>query len=115
MDDKILKFWEPKAPNYQERKDCLVYAFQEGFRTSVSMEPMLDTANIDSLIKDLEPFVTENIWVGMMNHLGRITKNADKRLLDEIELINLARHRKNLPLSTASIRTIRKSSGNQKR
>ena len=45
MDDDILSFWEPNAPKYRERKVCLAYARNRGFRTSVSMEPMLDTPN----------------------------------------------------------------------
>jgi DNA repair photolyase len=85
MDDKILTFWEPNAPCYEERKTCLEYAFQQGFRTSVSMEPMLDTVNIESVVADLEPFVNKDIWLGTMNHLGRIRKGADKRLLKEID------------------------------
>jgi len=44
-DDRILSFWEPNAPRYAERKQCLIYAHQVGFKTSVSVEPMLDSAN----------------------------------------------------------------------
>lgn len=55
MDDTILSYWEPNAPKYKERKKCLKYALKNGFRTSVSMEPMLDTPNIETLIKDFEP------------------------------------------------------------
>ena len=71
-DDEILSFWEPNAPKYQERKVCLAYARNRGFRTSVSMEPMLDTPNIEALIKDLDPLVGKDIWLGTMNHLPRI-------------------------------------------
>jgi len=87
MDDKILSFWEPKAPEYQERKECLGYAFEHGFRTSVSMEPMLDTPNIEVLIKDLNPLVSKDIWLGTMNHLAQIRKGADERLIQEIGII----------------------------
>lgn len=52
-DDQILSYWEPNAPRYDERKQCLFYAYQAGLRTSVSVEPMLDSANIDALISDL--------------------------------------------------------------
>lgn len=64
----ILKFWEPNAPDYQERKNCLQYAFYNGFKTSVSCEPMLDN-NTFGLIKDLEPYVTDAIWIGKINRL----------------------------------------------
>lgn len=87
INDKILSFWEPNAPTYDERKTCLRYAFHWGFRTSVSMEPMIDSPNIEALVEDLLPFVTEDIWLGTMNHLSRIKKGADKRLLSELETI----------------------------
>ena len=87
MNDDILSYWEPNASTYDERKKCLQYAFNLGFRTSVSMEPMLDTKNIDALVKDLLPFVSEDIWLGTMNQLSRIKKGADKRLLSELEII----------------------------
>jgi hypothetical protein len=51
------------------------------------MEPMLDTSNIDGLIKELEPLVSEDIWLGTMNHLTSIKKGADERLIQEIEII----------------------------
>ena len=50
-DDRILSYWEPNAPSYDERKACLEYAYNADFRTSVSVEPMLDSANIDLLIE----------------------------------------------------------------
>lgn len=73
MDNEILSFWEPNAPSYEERKEALKHAFQRGFETSVSSEPMLDPDHIDDLIDDLMPCVTNAIWIGLMNHLKRIT------------------------------------------
>ena len=87
MNDDILSFWEPNAPKYHERKECLEYALNMGFRTSVSMEPMLDSTNIEALVNDLSPFVSEDIWLGTMNHLSWIKKGADKRLLDELAIL----------------------------
>jgi len=87
MNDDILSFWEPNAPKYQERKECLKYALNIGFRTSVSMEPMLDSQNIEDLVADLSPLVSEDIWLGTMNHLGWIKKGTDQRLLSELEII----------------------------
>jgi DNA repair photolyase len=76
-DDQILSYWEPNAPGYNERKRCLIYAYQAGFQTSVSVEPMLDSTNIDTLISDLLPYVTHSLWIGTMNHLGRFGKGSD--------------------------------------
>ena len=86
-DDKILSFWEPNAPKYDERKQCLIYAHKAGFQTSVSAEPMLDSANIDALIGDLLPHVTHSIWMGKMNHLGRLEKGSDMVLRKAINNI----------------------------
>ncbi len=72
-DSSILKFWEPDAPNYEERKKCLMYAFNKGFATSVSCEPMLDNNTIE-LVKDLEPYITDAIWIGKVNRLAHSLK-----------------------------------------
>ena len=90
-DDSILSYWEPNAPCYDERKQCLIYAYSAGFKTSVSVEPMLDSANIDTLISDLSPYVTDAIWIGTMNHLGRFEKGSDMVLKQAIERIRRAR------------------------
>jgi DNA repair photolyase len=87
QDDKILSYWEPNAPCYAERKQCLVHAYKAGFKTSVSVEPMLDAANIDALIGDLSPYATDAIWIGTMNHLGRLEKGSNTVLRQAIETI----------------------------
>jgi len=86
-DDRILSFWEPNAPAYYERKAAFKYAYNAGFQTSVSVEPMLDSANIDTLIGELLPYVTHSIWIGTMNHLGRFRKGSDMVLRQAIEKI----------------------------
>ena len=88
IDDKILGFWEPNAPSYADRKKALEFAHDKGFRTSVSIEPMLDSNHIQDLVKDLSPFVSEDIWIGVMNHLTEIGERGDEDLkarLKEIE------------------------------
>jgi DNA repair photolyase len=66
-DDGILSFWEANAPDYEERKECLKYAYDQGYATSVSVEPMLDPAHIKELVDDLSPFITDSIWIGKLN------------------------------------------------
>jgi DNA repair photolyase len=66
-DDSILSFWEPGAPSYGERLACLEHAFSNGFKTSVSVEPMLDAPNVVELFHRLTPYVTDSIWLGKMN------------------------------------------------
>ena len=75
-DDSILGFWEPHAPKFGERFDCLKYAFRNGFQTSVSMEPMLNTPHAVDLFHRFAPFVTDTIWLGKMN---RIRNNVQDR------------------------------------
>lgn len=85
-DDKILSFWEPNSPAYDERKEALKYAYDAGYKTSVSVEPMLDSDHIGDLVDGLSPFVTDAIWIGKMNHLGSIRKD-DERVEEEVKKI----------------------------
>jgi len=66
--EKRLLFWEPNAPSFIERLDSLFIAFIRGFKTSVSMEPSLDENPI-IVIKKVAPFITESIWLGIMNYI----------------------------------------------
>lgn len=85
-----LKFWEPNAPSFEERLESLKYAFNRGFKTSVSCEPILDQTTIE-LVKTLEPYVTDSIWIGKMNFLLRRLKmngiNDQKSLARAQQLI----------------------------
>ena len=67
VNDHILKLWEPNAPNFAERLESLAYAFQKLYATSVSCEPMLD-GNIDHVIEQVSPYITDAIWLGKMNY-----------------------------------------------
>lgn len=80
LDNATLNLWEPGAPLLSERMWCLQYAFEQGFRTSVSAEPMLtDRHGAERHYYAVEPFVTEDIWFGKMNNVGgfRKSENAD--------------------------------------
>lgn len=68
--NKTLRYWESSAPLFEERLKSLQFAYGKGFKTSVSCEPMLDN-NIDDVIKEVEEFVTDSIWIGKMNFLTR--------------------------------------------
>jgi DNA repair photolyase len=87
VEDRILSYWEPNAPGYRERKASLIHAYESGFGTSVSVEPMLDADNVDMLIGDLLRYVNDAIWIGKMNHIGRFGKDADPVMRQEIERI----------------------------
>ncbi|MDD2296734.1 MAG: radical SAM protein [Sphaerochaetaceae bacterium] len=65
-DSQILKLWEPGAPSFQERFSSLTYAFERGYSTSISCEPLLDN-HFDLLYEKVVPFITGSIWVGKIN------------------------------------------------
>lgn len=67
---ETLRFWEPGAPDYEERKKCLKYAYDKGFETSISCEPMLDDDTV-RLVSDLQNYVSDFIWIGKANFLLR--------------------------------------------
>jgi DNA repair photolyase len=73
IDTETLKLWEPNAPTFEERFSALKYAFKKGFKTSVSCEPMLDNKTFQ-LVKKLEPYVSDSIWLGKANFLIRRLK-----------------------------------------
>lgn len=74
--NEILKFWEPNAPTFEERLEALILAASGGFNTSVSCEPALD-GNTFELVKQLSPFVTDSIWIGLANRLkGTLNLNG---------------------------------------
>ncbi len=66
-DNSLLAFWEPNAPNFEERLACLQLAHDSGFSTSVSIEPILDSPNVVGLFHTLAPLVTDSIWLGKLN------------------------------------------------
>lgn len=78
MDNALLSVWEPGAPTFEERMESLIYAYDNGFTTSVSIEPMVDAGNVTELVATVLPYVTETIWIGKMNHLGRIKIDSDE-------------------------------------
>jgi len=81
-DNNVLKFWEPNAPSLNERMKSLKYAFNSGYNTSVSCEPMMDN-EVDKVIDAVRPYVTETIWIGKVNLLwSRLNRNTDMN--DEI-------------------------------
>jgi len=86
--NEILSFWEPNAPSYEERVESLLLAYNEGYKTSVSVEPFLDDDPVP-LVKDLSHFITESIWIGPMNHIPR--KNIQSRDLSEYDRIRNTR------------------------
>lgn len=93
ISDKLLNFWEPCAPIYEERIDALKFAFKEGFMTSVSIEPFLDRDPF-ILVEKLNPFITETIWIGKMNYV--FSKNIEPKFINFYKYIEEINSKKNL-------------------
>ncbi len=70
-DDAVLGYWEPGAPAFAERLESLKHAHSQGYATSVSMEPMLDSEPA-ALIEAVSPYVTDSVWLGKANRLRQI-------------------------------------------
>jgi len=78
LNTEVMSHWEPGAPLFEERLQCLKYAFEQGYTTSVSAEPML--GGRDEAVKLyylLEPYITREIWFGKMNNIGGFRTSAD--------------------------------------
>ena len=70
LNKALCAYWEPGAPTPQERLKCLQHAFNQGFATSVSAEPMLDDlAGTIKLVDRVSPWVTDTIWLGKMGKI----------------------------------------------
>jgi len=88
MAESILWYWDRNAPSFQDRLAALEYAFRAGFRTSVSIEPMLDSDHVVKLFHTLKPFVTTSIWIGKMNKIRQrvqIITPEDEQMVQKIE------------------------------
>jgi len=82
LDEEALRIWEPGATSLSERLWCLKYAFEQGFRTSISAEPMLVSCEeAEEFYYAVEPLVTEDIWFGKMGGVGGFTKHSDPEVV----------------------------------
>lgn len=81
--NSVLKLWEPGAPRFSERVRSLKIAYDLGYATSISCEPMLD-GEINLVVDATREFVTDAIWLGKANNLiTRMTNNgAPEKMLE---------------------------------
>lgn len=81
--DRVLSFWEPGAPGFEERFKSLSMAYFEGYCTSVSCEPFLDVhpAHIRLLYEHCSNYLSYyppespmaqacGFWIGKLRHFG---------------------------------------------
>lgn len=101
-DPELARYWEPGAPLPEERIRSLVHAVEQGYQTSVSMEPILaGREDAVATFRELASLTNGTIWVGMMNGLEqRMVCNTDEdcaaleriaQLQTEAEMIALYR------------------------
>jgi len=84
---EVLKFWEPGASTFEERLESLKYAYNQGYRTSISAEPLIDP-NVDDLVNQLKPYVTDSIWLGEVNKTSIRQKLSLNGFKNDIETQN---------------------------
>jgi len=66
----LTTYWEPGAPAPEERMRSLAYATEQGYQTSVSMEPILaGREDAVATFHALSPLTNGTIWIGLMNGL----------------------------------------------
>jgi len=88
MDPDVARFWEPGAPGPQERIEALRLAFEAGYRTSVSAEPLL--GGIETAVEVLaavRPYVTDTVWIGKLNKARQRVDLTVQRNAVEVERI----------------------------
>lgn len=86
LGNKLMREFEPKAPDFKERMECIDIALKNGFNVTISIEPFLDMNPI-KLIEYLNlnfPGLSE-IWLGAMSKVPkkRFTE-SQSRYLDNI-------------------------------
>lgn len=68
MSPVVSAFWEPNAPPPAERLAALKVAFDAGFRTSVSAEPLLGGLQAaQDILAAVREYVTDTVWIGKLN------------------------------------------------
>lgn len=89
MNVGACEFWEPGAPGPEERICCLQRAFEAGFRTSVSIEPLLGgIENAIAVVNQSRPYVTDTIWIGKMNKVRlRVSAEHAQMAVANIEFL----------------------------
>lgn len=88
--NEILKFWEPNAPGFKERLNCLHFAYTYWYQTSVSCEPYLDS-NVINLFLAVKLWITHSFWVGKLRNLNQrvdmfdVTSEQEKKFIKPLK------------------------------
>jgi DNA repair photolyase len=72
MNEERIKFYEPRAPTFEDRFKVLKYAKFQHFKTSISLEPYLDdNEELIQMISLLNGQTNGDIWLGVMSNIPR--------------------------------------------
>lgn len=83
MDQQTSRLLEPYAPTPEERISCLKYAYESGYKTSVSSEPLLGgLQTAQSIYASTEPYISDTIWFGKINRPP--VNNQPKEIVDKL-------------------------------
>lgn len=105
LNEAVCKFWEPNAPTPEERVMALEYAFDAGYETSVSAEPMLEGwREAATLYETLEPMVTDTIWFGKMDDIGDRVDISDPHDKEAVDFIRAFQSDQNIRLLYDSLK-----------
>ena len=88
LNAELSRFWEPGAPLPAERLSALRHAHDNGFMTSVSVEPMIDSfERTIELYHTVYPYLSYDIWIGKMNDIDRRVAIDSQQTREAVSLI----------------------------
>ena len=118
INDEVSRFWEPGAPLPGERIACLYMAFDSGFQTSVSIEPMLSGIfGAEDVFHVVGKYVTETVSIALMKRQSEtfLKCSGMKRLLSWLTILKRTRKSDGKTVSRWLLPTIRRSQSETKK
>lgn len=89
-----IKLMEGNSTMFEERLECLKYAYQCGYDTSISMEPLLEDPT--NVIQQCADYVTKSIWIGTMSSMDVLRKNQPEEIQKEFDRLDKLYSKKSL-------------------
>jgi len=91
----LIKFWEINSSPFEERFKCLKFVYENGWKTSVIIEPFLDSPEeLIKLVNKIDPYINGTIWIGHMNNITSF-KNLKKNKATDREIREYEKIRNN--------------------
>lgn len=88
LDDAVIQHWETATPLPEERLRCIRYVVGNGFRCTISMEPLLETEipRITTMIQTLEAAGVSEIWIGAVQYSANAPRLNFRAIYENIKL-----------------------------